>query len=101
MSLNLQQNLYLSFWFYMQALYIFFTSLLLTSPLHRHHFGSIYCALVSWCIWPQPLLIVPLAGHAPRRHLHANHRQMYTHPFVCRDYTLNLRPWNEQKCFCS
>lgn len=80
MSLNLQQNLYLSFWFYMQALYIFFTSLLLTSPLHRHHFGSIYCALVSWCIWPQPLIIVPLAGHAPRRHLHANYRQMYTHP---------------------
>ncbi len=34
-----------------------------------------------------------------QRHLHANYRQMYTHPFVCRDYTFNLRPWNEQKRF--
>lgn len=53
--------------------------------------------LVSWCVWPEPLIIVPLGRHAPRRHLHANYRQMYTHPFVYRDYAFNLRLWNEHE----
>ncbi len=75
--------------------------LLLLRLLSPHHFGSICCFLVSRRIWREPLVIVSLGGHAPRRHLHANYRQMYTHPFVCRGYTFNLRPWNEQKCFLS
>lgn len=49
--------------------------------------------------WPRPLVIVSVCGHVPHRHLHANYRQMYTHPFVRADYTVNLRPWNEQGRF--
>lgn len=57
-------------------------SSLLLRPQEPQAFAPLLEPFSARRIWPRPLVIVSVDGHAPHRHLHANYGQMYTHPFV-------------------